>query len=209
VRLAQHVSQAQLAEVVKCSQGAISRFETGQRSALSEENVRALCGHLKIRFEEFPLSAPSQKSCRVVFCATPTCLHNLPFLLGGRLVVQPHTRSHDGEEPVFCPGCGACMCDCCPNPHCQSPPCEGAAFCAACGSPLVQLPEELRGLADPKSFVLFQWQQRDRFLGNSAHFAEGSVGCTTEGRPLTPALSPSDGERESGRSPHAVGQPED
>jgi hypothetical protein len=29
-------------------------------------------------------------------------------------------------------------------------------------------------LADPKSFVLFQWQQRDRFLGNSAlsqHFS--------------------------------------
>jgi len=43
----------------------------------------------------------------------------------------------------------------------------------------------------------------------NAAFTEESVGCITEGRPLTPALSPSDGEREHGWPPHTVGQPDD
>jgi hypothetical protein len=48
-----------------------------------------------------------------------------------------------------------------------------------------------------------------RRVGDVQLLTEESVGCTTEGRPLTPALSPSDGAREHGGPPRAVGQPDD
>jgi transcriptional regulator with XRE-family HTH domain len=125
------LSQSLLAEEVGCMQSAISMFEKGNVTKLSEETIIKLSKRLNVPLEEEKSPLVSSISSDFVhlvhgFCPDCSCPSNVPYLVGDRLFFRPsrHLASPSGGKrcalcgevlELRCPVCGAALNDgaCC------------------------------------------------------------------------------------------------
>ena len=140
------LTQSELAAEVGCKQAALSMFESGLPTKLSDETVRKLAARLNVDLNERPAATAAEDGFQILpmsqkkgFCPDSECPSNFPYLVGGRLVFRPHLAA--GKH---CAHCGELLESRCPS--CGAPLNEGA-FCSACGANYVQPPpvaEDLR-----------------------------------------------------------------
>lgn len=124
------LTQSQLAEKIGCKQAALSMFESGRPTKLSEEFVKKAAEVLEIDLTERPAAtvplAAAFAPGVLGFCPDPECPSNLPYLVGDRLVYRPRLAAgkhcvHCGELlEKRCPACGAQL--------------NEGACCAVCGT---------------------------------------------------------------------------
>ena len=146
-RIAKGMTQADLAEVLECSQSAISRFEKGRLDALSNEKILQLAKHLGVEVDLTPASkelvlAGSAAEGRLQFCASVWCPSCIAFRSQGRLCLMPTVAaSPRNDRARFCDLCGEPLQDRCPK--CKEPVTGPGAFCRYCGSPLVRVDQSM------------------------------------------------------------------
>jgi len=158
-----NISQSSLALEIGCKQPAISMFESGDGTKLSEEMVKKLAAKFGISLE--PPSAVSGISViggmdsvnpmdnSLAFCPNCHCPSNVPYVVDGRLFLRPSNRIAspvaDGKR---CTVCGEVLERRCPG--CGAPLNEGAC-CAVCGMRYVTP-------ALPAGTDIFAWAQARR-----------------------------------------------
>ncbi len=137
------LGQTELARAVGCKQSAISMFESGRITAISEETIGKIAAELGIDLKAMCEKAPDKgvaasisvlKSPRL-FCPDMECPSNYPYLVGGRLMVIPlkDVLPHGGGK--FCPYCGEVLERNCPE--CGAPLNDGAC-CSQCSFQYIQ-----------------------------------------------------------------------
>jgi len=141
-RRAQGRRQTELAAQVGCTQSALSMFEGGNPTKLSEETVKKLCEVLGVPFLEAALPVAdgafsgTSEVLRDVrgFCPNSQCPSNVPYVVDGRLFYRPSRNVASPTGGVRCTQCGEVLEMRCPV--CGAPLNDGAC-CAACGAPYV------------------------------------------------------------------------
>ena len=141
------LSQTALAAEIGCKQPAISMFEAGDGTKLSDEMVKKLAEKFGISLEQPPRGkmrteeeGAERKSwgtpdSPLGFCPNCQCPSNVPYVVEGRLFFRPSAR-------IAAPVQGSCRCAACGEvlelscPACGAPLNEGAC-CVACGMPYV------------------------------------------------------------------------
>ena len=152
-RKAKGLNQSALARAVGCQQSAISMFEGGMVTKLSDETVKKLSEFLGVPLEEKKEEAPEAvvdtSSSAVLgilashihgYCPNGQCPSNIPYVVEGRLFYRPAKSAFAHVTGKYCPHCGELLETRCPV--CGAPLNEGAC-CAVCGSAYVTpvLPE--------------------------------------------------------------------
>ena len=141
----QGISQTALALELGCKQPAISMFEAGDGTKLSEEMVKKLATRFGISLEVKPKDVcgnfehkeaiDNLAQSTLAFCPNCQCPSNVPYVVEGRLLFRPSSRM---ASPVKggrrCAVCGEVLEQRCPT--CGAPLNEGAC-CAFCGLPYV------------------------------------------------------------------------
>ena len=138
-RRAKGLRQTELAARVGCTQSALSMFESGQPTKLSEETVKKLAEFLRVPLVEevsSPIVVPtngSHESLNVVhgFCPNCQCPSNVPYVVDGRLFYRPSRTVASPTGGPRCTQCGELLEMRCPS--CGAPLNDGAC-CAVCGS---------------------------------------------------------------------------
>ena len=160
-RKAKGLNQSALARAVGCQQSAISMFEGGMVTKLSDETVGKLSEFLGVPLEEKKKEPPStsadvvEPSAGVVglltnhihgYCPNGQCPSNIPYVVEGRLFYRPARSALAHASGKYCPHCGELLETRCPV--CGAPLNEGAC-CATCGSAYVTpvLPEGIDAMA--------------------------------------------------------------
>ena len=141
-RRALGLSQTDLAAAVGCKQAALSMFEGGQVTKVSEEVVRKLAGELKLdldalKREEKAEPAAAQSVVRSAvrgFCPNCECLSNVPFAVDGRIVFFTNRSMASPGGGRRCAICGEVLEQRCPS--CGAALNEGAC-CTVCGVPYI------------------------------------------------------------------------
>lgn len=143
-RIAKGLNQTALATAVGCRQSAISMFEGGLTTKISDETVQKISDYLGV-----PLvseSADEQKGKTVSqppvleitpvhgFCPNCHCLSNVPYVIAGQLFFRPNCRTASPHGGDRCTQCGEILEKRCPA--CGAPLNEGAC-CEVCGAPYV------------------------------------------------------------------------
>ena len=138
-RRAKGLRQTELAAHIGCTQSALSMFEGGQPTKLSEETVKKLSEFLGVPLVE-EAAAPmavlangSYESLNIVhgFCPNCQCPSNVPYVVDGRLFYRPSRKEASPTGGVRCAQCGEVLEMKCPS--CGAPLNEGAC-CAVCGA---------------------------------------------------------------------------
>lgn len=148
-RRAKGFRQTELAAQVGCTQSALSMFECGQPTKLSDETVKKLSellGVPLIEHDNESKTPPSQQSVFVDisvlhgFCPNCQCPSNVPYVVSGRLFFRPSRNIASPTGGKRCTQCGEVLEMRCPV--CGAPLNDGAC-CAVCGSNYVTpaLPE--------------------------------------------------------------------
>ncbi len=136
IRRAKDISQSSLAAELGCKQPALSMFEAGDGTKLSEEVVRNLAARLGISLDQPPETEGdlAESACRG-FCPNFQCPSNIPYLVAGRLLFGP-SRNMSSPVPSArrCAICGEVLEHRCPT--CGAPLNDGAC-CCVCGMPYV------------------------------------------------------------------------
>ncbi len=146
-RLALHLTQQELADLIGCSQSSISYIENGVTDVLSIELLQKLSNQLGIELPEntSPVPGPTQV---LAYCTNSDCPCGVANVISGRLAIRPALYSvAGGATPVYCKACGTELSTLCK--HCLTPLVQGAAFCVGCGNPLVELPSSVQRV-DPE-----------------------------------------------------------
>ena len=138
-RRAKALRQTELAARVGCTQSALSMFESGQPTKLSEETVRKLSEVLGVPLQEVPsqsgVHVPSASlEPQIVihgYCPNCQCPSNVPYVVDGRLFYRPSRKVASPTGGVRCVQCGELLEVRCPT--CGAPLNDGAC-CAVCGS---------------------------------------------------------------------------
>ena len=141
-RRAKGLRQTELAARVGCTQSALSMFEGGQPTKLSEETVRKLSEVLDVPLQEVPspsgvhVPSASLEPHIVIhgYCPNCHCPSNVPYVVGGRLFYRPSRKVASPTGGVRCVQCGELLEMRCPT--CGAPLNDGAC-CAACGATYV------------------------------------------------------------------------
>ena len=141
-RRAKGLRQTELAAQVGCTQSALSMFESGQPTKLSEETVKKLSDFLGVPLQEEVSSvvtvqtAGLRETLNVVhgFCPNCQCPSNVPYVVEGRLFYRPSRRTASPTGGVRCTQCGELLEMRCPS--CGAPLNDGAC-CAVCGAAYV------------------------------------------------------------------------
>ena len=141
-RRAKGLRQTELAAQVGCTQSALSMFESGQPTKLSEETVKKLSDFLDVPLQEEVSSVGtipttgSQEPLNVVhgFCPNCQCPSNVPYVVEGRLFYRPSRSVASPTGGVRCTQCGELLEMRCPS--CGAVLNDGAC-CAACGTAYV------------------------------------------------------------------------
>lgn len=137
------ISQTELAAEIGCKQSALSPFERGDGTKLSDEAIKRLSEKFGIpiqtrkggddgersRVSFSPAYAPSTG-----FCPNPECPSHRKLVVSGRMMVFPDRKSSDPVGGRFCSHCGEVLERNCPN--CGAPVHDGAV-CSFCGKPYV------------------------------------------------------------------------
>ena len=139
-RRAKGFRQTELAAQIGCTQSALSMFEGGQPTKLSDETVKKLSELLGVPLVDQEKVAEASREAQVAsveipvvhgFCPNCQCPSNVPYVVSGRLFFRPSRniasptggkRCTLGGEvlEMRCPVCGA--------------PLNDGACCAVCGS---------------------------------------------------------------------------
>ena len=141
-RRAKGLRQTELAAQVGCTQSALSMFEGGQPTKLSEETVKKLSEFLGVPLwaEVSPPMAVSASGSHDFlnavygFCPNCQCPSNVPYVVDGRLFYRPSRNVASPTGGVRCTQCGEVLEMKCPS--CGAPLNDGAC-CAVCGSAYV------------------------------------------------------------------------
>lgn len=134
------ISQTELAAEIGCKQSALSPFERGDGTKLSDETIQRLS-------EKFGIPLPKTESAQLPvidfhptassgtgFCPNPDCPSHHKVNIGGRQLMVPDRKLADPVGGRFCAYCGEVLERKCPN--CGSPVHDGAV-CSFCGKPYV------------------------------------------------------------------------
>lgn len=146
------LSQTALAQIVGCKQSALSMFEAGDPTKISDDTVKKLADHLGVELVseekkeeesiENQLSASFSQAGRlsVSFCPNGHCPSNIPYVVEGKLFYRPSRQAFPSTGGTRCVHCGDVLETRCPT--CGAPVNEGAC-CAVCGQSYVAavLPE--------------------------------------------------------------------
>lgn len=158
-RKAKGMNQSALARVLGCQQSAISMFESGQATKLSDETVKKMADFLGIKLEEEKKHqahvaeevVPPNVASPVVgvqrgYCPNCQCPSNVPYVVEGRLFFRPSREHAVPTGGARCVCCGEVLEQRCPV--CGAPLNEGAC-CAVCGSTYVTptVPKEIDPVA--------------------------------------------------------------
>ena len=141
----QGISQTALAQELGCKQPAISMFEAGDGTKLSEEMVKKLAMRFGISLDVQPKVAGGNLENKetidnlvqstLAFCPNCHCPSNVPYVVEGRLLFRPSSQM---ASPVKgsrrCAVCGEVLEQRCPA--CGAPLNAGAC-CVVCGMPYV------------------------------------------------------------------------
>ena len=141
-RKAAKLSQSVVAEEVGCKQPALSMFEQGDGTKISEEAVVRLAKKFGISLDEpsgtggggdaQPVLSTSLPA--VGFCPNPNCPTNHVYLVDGFEYRRPDRAAADPVGGRFCAMCGEVLEKKCPS--CGASVHDGAV-CSFCGSPYV------------------------------------------------------------------------
>ena len=154
-RREKRMSQSDVATAVGCKQSAVSMFENGRTAALADEKVAAICELLGVT-PPAPESAPPRPAVALsasAFCPTYDCPSNLPYLVGGEMLLLPQTQGARSADQPHCRYCGEHLESNCPD--CGAPIKEGAC-CQSCGTAYITSPEMADNVAD---WVMAQQQR--------------------------------------------------
>lgn len=144
-RKAKGLNQSALARAVGCQQSAISMFEGGMVTKLSDETVKKLSEFLGVPLEEekkpetpapmadMPGSGLTGMPARG-YCPNCHCPSNVPYVVEGRLFYRPTRTLSAPTGGSRCAQCGEILEMRCPV--CGAPLNDGAC-CAVCGSSYV------------------------------------------------------------------------
>lgn len=134
-RKAAKIGQTELASEVGCKQSAISMFENGNPTKLSEETIRLIAKKLGVS-----LSAEEPEGKKVDplpgcsatkgFCPNPNCPSNSVYEVDGRRFFIPDRDKADPVGGRFCALCGEVLEKKCPS--CGAP-IHAGAVCSICG----------------------------------------------------------------------------
>lgn len=134
-RRALGLTQTELAAELGCHQAALSMFEKGKSTKLSEEYVLKLATRLKIDLKALLGSGESatesfQKTIvSTGFCPDPDCPSNTAYAVGERTFFRITL-----QKGRYCAHCGEVLEKCCPS--CGAVLNEGGC-CTMCGRPYV------------------------------------------------------------------------
>ena len=129
--------------MVGCRQSAVSMFEAGMTTKLSDETVRKMAEVLGVSLE--PKSQGPQEMSSYLdqdtvvpailgYCPNCACPSNVPYMVGARLFYRPMRHVASLAGGTRCTQCGEVLEMRCPS--CGAPLNDGAC-CAACGSAYV------------------------------------------------------------------------
>lgn len=130
-RRALGLTQSELAAELGCHQAALSMFENGKATKLSNEYVGRLADRLKIdlkalleseQIAEHPVQLPVAS---LGFCPDPECPSNAAYAVGERTFLRITL-----QKGIYCAHCGEVLERRCPS--CGALPNEGAC-CTMCG----------------------------------------------------------------------------
>ena len=140
-RKAAKIGQSELAQEVGCKQSAISMFESGSPTKLSEETIKRIAKKLGVSLSaEGPDGArgdvlPGDSSGKG-FCPNPKCPSNNSYEVDGRRFFIPDREKADPVGGRFCALCGEVLEKKCPS--CGAP-IHAGAVCSICGDPYISL----------------------------------------------------------------------
>ena len=160
--------QTELAVQVVWTQSALSMFEGGQPTKLSDETVKKLSEILGVPLQEeqpspsATLASPTNVPQSVVhgFCPNCHCASNVPYVVEGRLFYRPSRKIASPTGGVRCTQCGEMLEMRCPR--CGAQLNEGAC-CAVCGTayvtPVVEEGWEVAAYAQARGGGIVQWSE--------------------------------------------------
>jgi len=136
------LSQSLLSSQVGCKQSALSAFENGDSTKLSDATVAKLADKLGVSLERDEKKIVDEDAAGIVlpgmevhgFCPDAACPSNVPYVVGEKLFFKPLRR--------ICSPAGGKRCACCGEvletrcPACGAVLNEGAC-CGVCGVPYV------------------------------------------------------------------------
>ena len=149
-RRSQGITQSQLARETKCSQSAISMWESGREDALSGRAIKLMAERLGVALVSAEVEAPGVKPMplkKLKYCPIDECPSNIPYTVRGNLHFKPRLVECDTDQSMRCTMCGELLEECCPNQECGQPLGDGA-FCLHCGTPYVTATLAMRGHID-------------------------------------------------------------
>ena len=114
-RRALGLSQSVLADEIGCHQEAISMFERGNATKLSEEYVSKIAKRLgidiqKLQDEEESAGKPAEVSVSVGYCPECECPSNSSYTVGGRSFYRITL-----QKGIYCAHCGEVLEKRCPS----------------------------------------------------------------------------------------------
>jgi len=146
-RRSRAISQSELATSVGCKQSAISMFEQGDPTKLSDEVVQKLAEKFSLKIDDFKSSQPemavvgTQTSIvkqdftpKKGFCPNPKCPSNEKYEVEGHVYYYPDRAKADPVGGRFCALCGEVLEKVCPN--CSNPVHDGGV-CSFCATPYI------------------------------------------------------------------------
>jgi transcriptional regulator with XRE-family HTH domain len=144
-RRSRAISQSELAAAVGCKQSAISMFEQGDPTKLSDEAVQKLAEKFSLKLVDFKSSSAAEvQSFSAItkpiytssrgFCPNPKCPSNEQYEVEGHIYYYPNRMKADPVGGRFCAYCGEVLEKVCPN--CQKPLHDGG-ICSFCATPYI------------------------------------------------------------------------
>lgn len=134
-RRALGLTQSVLAKEIGCQQAALSMFENGRSTKLSDDYVTKIAARLNLDLAQLIDTAQKAtepiplRTVSVGFCPDPECPSNSAYTVGGRTFFRVSL-----QKGIYCAHCGEVLERSCPS--CGVALNEGAC-CAMCGAPYV------------------------------------------------------------------------
>jgi len=150
-RRAAKLGQIELAAEIGCKQSALSMFENGNGTKLSDSAVEKLSKKFGIELKETekeeaaaPVANLDFSAAKAFhpaaplrgFCPNPNCPSNRAYQVEGRTFLRPERQEADPVGGRYCAICGEVLVKRCPN--CGAPVHDGA-ICSLCGDPYLAL----------------------------------------------------------------------